>query len=242
MTSAQGSRTPGSPSLQAQAILDVLIATSATDDQGRLISTETLYSFLRDRFGMVEADARVARTIAVRELTDLGLVRRLSVRGPGVEVLTGAQAGSAVPYEVFAATAAVDGDLDAPRAGSKRVEQAFLRRVLLGGRADGACTFCGRQLPAGLLVAAHVRPRAGMTRDERLRFRQAAVLACRLGCDALWEDGWITADEDLRLTVATGASHDLVEHLAGLAGRLCPALAAADPAHLHHHRRERFRG
>lgn len=71
----------------AQAVLDVLTATAQPDEQGRPVSTETLYRFLMQRFGLPEAQARRLRTQAMQELRDAGLVRRLEERGPRVELL-----------------------------------------------------------------------------------------------------------------------------------------------------------
>lgn len=220
---------------------DVLLATARLDEQGRLVSTEPLYRFLLDRFGIPDPQSRRVRTRAVRELADRGLVRRLTVRGPGVEVLVQARPDDeALSYEDYADAA--DDDLDTPAVASRRKEQAFLRRVLLRGREEGECVFCGRVLPAELLAAAHLKRRAELSREERLRFRQVAALACTLGCDALYELGYLTVDDDLRVLTASVTAGYLSAHLAGLSGRRCPRLSDADPAYLAEHRRTRSRG
>ncbi len=127
-------------------------------------------------------------------------------------------------YDDYAAAAA--DDLDPGVTATRRVEQAFLRRVLLNGRGAGTCVFCGRALPADLLVAAHVKRRADLSREERLDFRAVAVLACRLGCDALYEAGYLAVDADGRVATAAVENAALAEHLAGLAGLACPATTA----------------
>ena len=56
---------------------------------------------------------------------------------------------------------------DRPRTGSVRAEQAALRAHLLGAASAAACGLCGRVVPAELLVAGHIKPRALSSDDER---------------------------------------------------------------------------
>lgn len=207
----------------AAAVLEVLIATAEADGNDRLVSREPLYRFLLDRFDIPDPQSRRVRTAAVHELTDAGLVRRHGVRGPRVEVLAAlgdgdaAAAGGgsapepAVTYEEFAA--AVERDTDAAAEGRRRVEQAFLRRFLLAGRVVAPCAFCGQSLPAGLLIAAHVKRRAELAHKQRLAFDQVAVLACTLGCDSLYEQGYVAVDPGGALTVATDVEPAVAERL-----------------------------
>ncbi|MDM7891412.1 hypothetical protein [Curtobacterium caseinilyticum] len=81
---------------------------------------------------------------------------------------------------------------DMPIRGTARVEQAELRRHLLRSRSEAPCAVCRRVLPASLLVAAHVLPRTLLTDSERMDFEHVAVLMCVLGCDALYERGYLT--------------------------------------------------
>lgn len=85
-----------------------------------------------------------------------------------------------------------------------RREQAALRDHLLAGAEQGTCDLCGRELPAALLVAAHIVPRSQLTDKERRDFETIAMLACTLGCDALFEHGYIAVD-------ASGVVRDLVD-------------------------------
>lgn len=246
---------PAPLSEHALAVYDVLVATARRDAAGRMVSTEPVYRFLLDRFGIEDPASRRVRTRAIRELAEQGLARRLTVRGPGVEVLLsdvpppdGAwtshedvsdDAGEALAYADYAA--AIEGDLDAPRASVGRVEQAFLRRVLLSGREAAPCAFCGRDLPVDLLVAAHLKARSELTRQEKLRFREVAVLACTLGCDALYEHGYLAVDERGCLLTATADSSALRKHLAGMAGRTFGHPDQACASYLTKHRLQRFR-
>jgi hypothetical protein len=76
-----------------------------------------------------------------------------------------------------------------------RREQGALRAHLLSGRTDAACSVCGRDVPANLLVAGHIIPRAELSDDERHQFEAIAMLICLLGCDALFEYGYVVVDE-----------------------------------------------
>lgn len=76
-----------------------------------------------------------------------------------------------------------------------RREQVYLRQHLFAGRALVPCDLCGRELPPGLLVAAHITPRSLLTDAERFDFRACARLFCVLGCDALFELGYVFVDD-----------------------------------------------
>jgi len=87
------------------------------------------------------------------------------------------------------------GETDALTIGRRRREQARLREYLLGRRATASCDVCGRELPAALLVAAHIVRRADLDEERRKDFGSIAMLACSLGCDDLFELGYIVVDE-----------------------------------------------
>ena len=86
---------------------------------------------------------------------------------------------------------AEDGDLDRGSTSKSRIEQSFLRVVLMGGRDVGACSICQLTLPENLLVAAHIKLRSRCSKAERLDFMNVATLMCKLGCDDLFEKAYI---------------------------------------------------
>ncbi|MDH6238203.1 hypothetical protein H4V99_002948 [Cryobacterium sp. CG_9.6] len=88
------------------------------------------------------------------------------------------------------------GGTDATTMGIRRREQVRLRSYLLDGRDSANCDICGRELPASLLVAAHIKPRALSDEEHRKDFASIAMLACALGCDQLFELGYVIVDED----------------------------------------------
>ncbi|MCC6495696.1 MAG: HNH endonuclease [Propionibacteriaceae bacterium] len=115
-----------------------------------------------------------------------------------------------------------------------RREQAALREYLLAGEAEAECALCGRRLPAEFLVAAHIHPRHLLDEDSRRRFGEIAMLACRLGCDSLFEAGYLTVDRsgvvqssgeavvgDLRVAVEAVVGRRCRAH----SGRRAPAFA-----------------
>lgn len=85
------------------------------------------------------------------------------------------------------------GETDSEALRKIRLEQADLRRNLLRGRSTAACAICGSTLPARLLLAGHIKPRSKCSEEERRDYR-SAMLVCSLGCDALFEWGYIIVD------------------------------------------------
>lgn len=81
--------------------------------------------------------------------------------------------------------------LDGETVANSRKEQAFLRSYLLQGKSKGDCVICGHSFPTELLVAAHIKPRSECSRDEKLDFDNIAALMCVLGCDSLFEKGFV---------------------------------------------------
>lgn len=234
---------PAPLSEHAQAVYDVLLATARRDAAGRVVSTQTLYRFLEERFALYDPVSRRVRTRAVRELTDHGLVLRDNVRGRAVELLWVGDATSTDADPTFDDyTAAIEHDLDVATEATRRVEQRFLRRVLLRQQSEGTCGFCGRLLPADLLVAAHLQRRAELSRTEKLNFQAVAVLACTLGCDSLYELGYLGVDEHGLMVTADPPNSAVAAHLYTLNRRPCPGYNPARAPYLQQHRASRFRG
>lgn len=86
-------------------------------------------------------------------------------------------------------------ELDAEATVKRRAEQAKLRGFLLGKVTQAACALCGDVYPSGLLIAAHIKPRAACSHDERTDFKNVLMLACALGCDELYERGFVAVDD-----------------------------------------------
>lgn len=97
-----------------------------------------------------------------------------------------------------------------------QIEQDYHLGHLLGGGRSGECIICGETYPRDLLVAAHIKKRGLCTREERLD-DAVVMLACRLGCHALFQGGYVIVHRGIvrqnpRKT-ATEASIDVVSHV-----------------------------
>ncbi len=127
-----------------------------------------------------------------------------------------------------------------------RKEQGLLRRLLLEDEAQGDCAICGHAYPAGLLVAAHIKRRSICSDAQRNDLENVAMLACALGCDSLYETGYVSVDDKgLVVTFATAAedvSPALVTRLRELDGRRCGAHTADSAEYFEWHHSSVFRG
>lgn len=116
------------------------------------------------------------------------------------------------------------GDTDQVSLGSVLREQANLRRHLLYSRPIAPCAICREERPARLLVAAHIKPRSECSEEERKDFRSVAMLACSLGCDALFGWGYIYVDFDGKVRRGiTAETSDVRDAVDLLVGKVCSA-------------------
>lgn len=53
---------------------------------------------------------------------------------------------------------------------------------------------CGEKYPARFLWASHIKKRAAATNQEARDIPRVAMLACVFGCDALFEDGFVSVE------------------------------------------------
>ncbi|WP_410666199.1 hypothetical protein [Amycolatopsis sp. lyj-84] len=96
---------------------------------------------------------------------------------------------------------APDGPTDGTRTTSWRREHPSLKRRLVELAGD-TCGLCGESFPASFLVGAHIKKRAHCTEEERKDFDNIGMLACVLGCDSLFERGYISVGEDGTIIVS----------------------------------------
>ncbi len=108
--------------------------------------------------------------------------------------------------------------------GTFRREQRALRAYLVQNKSLLDCGLCGKTLPPSLLVAAHIKPRSVCSEKERLD-ANVVMLACVLGCDALFEKGFIFVSEDgkVSLNPMSDASAGLLEFMKDLDGQTSKA-------------------
>jgi len=122
--------------------------------------------------------------------------------------------------EALNAAFATEGPLDLVAPGTRRVEQQALRWHLLP-KATGICALCGREYAKQFLRAAHIKPRAACTESERRDLSHVAMPACVFGCDALFEQGYISVGEAGEILIspqtltAKGINEYIKSHLEG---------------------------
>jgi len=123
-----------------------------------------------------------------------------------------------------------------------RKEQSFLRKFIFGNRQTAECFICGRLLPKDLLVAAHIKARSECSTEERLDFRNLVVPMCKLGCDDLFERGYLSV-EDGRVIVSARVDGNaaLAETASVLRGRACASWRADSAKYFQWHREGRFK-
>jgi hypothetical protein len=118
---------------------------------------------------------------------------------------------------------------DLPIIAKTRAEAEILRRHLFGVNSTSQCDLCGRRLPVRLIVTAHIKARASCTDDER-RDLKVVMRACRLGCDELFERGYITVRDDGQISATANldlSPTDLKTFAESLVGSTCKAFSAA---------------
>lgn len=103
-----------------------------------------------------------------------------------------------------------------------RIEQHHLRVYLFGKKKFDVCGICGKEYPVSLLVVAHIKYRKPCTNDERLD-KNVIMPMCRIGCDILYEQGYITVVNGKVETMDHKIhSKDLLEKVSLLKGKECP--------------------
>lgn len=172
----------------------------------------------------------------ISEITDVDGRRLLERLGVDIEA---APADHATRDAVRAADEIWDrGETDAVIISRRRREQGQLRAFLLDGRGAATCAICGRELPAALLVAAHIVPRSISDEEHRKAFASIAMLACSLGCDELFELGYLVVDDEGAVRAGRPAESEALRSVVDqLVGGSCTAHNARTAADFQRHSR-----
>lgn len=138
------------------------------------------------------------------------------------------------------------GELDRTVLVRVRQEQRIARQVVFGNAGLSRCALCGERYTTDLLVAAHIKPRSRADDSERRDLENILMPACLLGCDALYERGYVAVTADGRVEVSDeilgpGVAARLAEYAEGLAGRVCPDHAAGSAGYFAWHEDTIFR-
>lgn len=137
-----------------------------------------------------------------------------------------------------------EGSTDRPATAIERNEQASLRAGLLGSADHAPCAICGVQYPVRFLWASHIKLRKVCTEAERKDLSNVAMLACLLGCDALYESGFISVGPDGKVLVSKAATEapGLSSHVLPLSSRTCLAHRAQTSGYFEWHRANKYLG
>ncbi len=113
------------------------------------------------------------------------------------------------------------GETDAKAERKVRREQRLLRRALGLDNSSHECSLRGKTYPDRQLVAAHIKERSECSREEKTDIPAVAMIACSLGCDALFEHGYVTVNDAgvIEAAAATDSGGHLRELIARLEGR-----------------------
>lgn len=195
------------------------------------------------RFGIEEVEALTNVTTAtIAEVgmdamhysANIGGLPVPVVQGPPVVTTVGAPALGESEDPGFLI---LGGDLDATVLTSVRREQRKLRAKLFGGARIGTCALCTRIVPTSCLRAAHIKRRSLCTEEER-RDLANVMIACTLGCDHLFELGYLYVDADgiIRDREDAGTTAGLRSVIAGVTGGFCQAHSPASEPYFAAHR------
>ncbi|WP_240416628.1 hypothetical protein [Paenibacillus periandrae] len=114
-----------------------------------------------------------------------------------------------------------DWDFDGQAMGSYRKEQSKLRELLLQGQKEGCCVICGEMYPADMLWAAHIKKRSECQPEEKRDLLNIAALMCKLGCDDLFEKGYIGINQGIVTPIRSTTASALQFKILELDGKKC---------------------
>ena len=105
-----------------------------------------------------------------------------------------------------------------------RNEHRYIVQFLFGNRKQATCSMCGNTYPRDQLVAAHIKKRKACSKKEKLDVENIATPMCKLGCDSLYEDGYISVVEGKVTAHPSRITHTAIQlYVNSLVGNTCPA-------------------
>jgi hypothetical protein len=126
--------------------------------------------------------------------------------------------------------------LDSEYQAKRRKEQAFLREILFGTYQEGECVICNKTYPVNFLVAAHIKKRSNCTEDEKRDFNNIVTSMCKLGCDDLYEKGYIGVQDGkvIRLK-GSNVTSALIQDIDKVIGNKCSAWSESTKGYFEWH-------
>lgn len=116
-----------------------------------------------------------------------------------------------------------------------RAEQKKLRAKKLKGRTEVPCDLCGQVLPKRLVHTAHIKRRSRSDHAERTDLNNV-MFACTLGCDSLFEHGFVYVDGGGRIRPSAKAEGEPLSTAAQRLGDRCLAFSAKSADYFAWHR------
>jgi hypothetical protein len=128
--------------------------------------------------------------------------------------------------------------LDTSANGTSRKEQSYLRKKLFHGMKTCKCGICNRELPIDMLITAHIKKRSKCTFEERLDVDNIVMPMCKLGCDDLYEKGYLYIDEIGKVAINKNkiVTPVLMGLLASLESSTCSHWGPNTKMYFDHHR------
>lgn len=103
----------------------------------------------------------------------------------------------------------------------RRAEQGYLREKLFGNKFTEKCSICGRELPIEFLWCSHIKKRSMCSLEELLDFDNIVTPMCKLGCDDLFEKGFIGVKDGFITILKETYNGTLDSYMKELEGRKC---------------------
>lgn len=112
-------------------------------------------------------------------------------------------------------------DTDSEILSKKRLEQAYLKKLLFGTKTVGTCAGCGNEYPLSYLVTAHIKKRAFCNSAER-KDKDVVFPMCKFGCDELFERGYISVKDGCFVKLNKKPTTEHIEkYINQMAGQPC---------------------
>lgn len=182
---------------------------------------------------------KVVHDYEFRKLVENGKPARLTttIAGQPVEWLNAPQ-----DPKGFLRIAKIPGALDREHTTRGRVEQGYLRSLLFKGKDFHKCALCGRPFPIELLVAVHIKPRSECSAGERRDAAHIVFPLCQMGCDLLYERGYVSVADSGRIVVTRSKeiTRPVRAHLRNLKGKRCPSWNPKTENYFRWHYERRF--
>lgn len=131
-----------------------------------------------------------------------------------------------VPVSLEKARTEINLQMETDGAGFRatRNEHHFIVRHLFKGLPVGKCCICLNEYPRNMLVAAHIKKRAACDKKEKLDIENIAAPMCRMGCDPLFEFGYISVREGVVVKhPSIEASDAILQYIDSVSGNAVPA-------------------